>query len=60
MKKLETRESIRMWIEAENRRQLFYFTNLNSEGGHYTSEQKEYTIAKDLTWLMPRSGLESK
>ena len=49
MKKLETRELIRMWIEAENRRQLFYFTNLNPEGGHYTSEQKEYAIEKAIS-----------
>ncbi|NIO48342.1 MAG: hypothetical protein GTN73_02715 [Candidatus Aminicenantes bacterium] len=46
MKKLETRELIRMWIEAENRRELSYFISLNPTGGHYTVEQKEYVIEK--------------
>jgi hypothetical protein len=46
MKKLATRELIRMWIEAENRSQLSYFENLNPGRGHYTTEQKEYAIEK--------------
>ena len=46
MKKLETRELIRMWIEAENRRQLSYFISLNPTGGHYTAEQKESALEK--------------
>ena len=46
MKKLETRELIQMWIEAENREQLFYFINLNPGRGHYTNEQKKYAIEK--------------
>jgi len=49
MKKLDTRELIRMWIEAENREQLFYFINLNPRGGHYTNEQKKYAIHKAQT-----------
>ena len=46
MKKLATRELIRMWIGAENRRQLFNFQSLNPGGGHYTTGQKEYAIEK--------------
>jgi hypothetical protein len=46
MRKLTTRELIRMWIEAENRSQLSYFQNLNPGRGHYTTEQKEYAIEK--------------
>jgi hypothetical protein len=46
MKKLATRELIRMWIEAENRSQLSYFQNLNPGRGHYTTEQEEYAIEK--------------
>ena len=46
MKKIETRELIRMMIEAENRRQLSYFTSLNPTRRHYTSEQIEYVIEK--------------
>ncbi len=49
MKELETRELIRMWIEAENRRQLSYFTSLNPTGGHYTAEQKDYAINKAIS-----------
>jgi hypothetical protein len=46
MKKLATRELMRMWIEAENRSQLSYFQNLNPGRGHYTTERKEYSIEK--------------
>jgi len=46
MKKIETRELIRMWIEEKNRRQRFLFINLNPSGGHYTAEQKEYAMEK--------------
>ena len=49
MSKLETSELIRMWIEAENRKQFSYFSNLNPEGGHYASEQKEYAIKKAIS-----------
>jgi len=46
MNKLETRELIRMWIEAKNSRQLLYFHDLNPRGGHYSAKQKEYVIEK--------------
>ena len=46
MSKMETRELIRMWIEANNRRQRSLFINLNLRGGHYTTVQKEYAINK--------------
>jgi len=46
---LSTNELIRLWIEEENRNQLTYFRSLNPEGGHYTQEQKEYTIEKATT-----------
>ena len=36
-------------IEAENRRQLSYFTSLNPTGGHYTAEQKDYAINKAIS-----------
>ena len=41
-----TKALIRMWSEAENRKQLSYFQSLNSKGGHYTIEQKEYAVEK--------------
>jgi len=44
--KLSTKALIRLWIKAENRKQLFYFQNLNPKGGHYTRGQKEYAIDK--------------
>ena len=40
---------IRLWIEAENRKQLSYFNGLNPDGGHYTAEQKEYAIDKTMS-----------
>jgi len=46
---LSTKELIRLWIETENRRQLFHFRSLNPNGGHYTKEQKEYAIEKAKT-----------
>jgi len=47
MSKLETRLAIRMFIEEENREQLFYFRFLGSEKGrHYTDKQKDYAIEK--------------
>jgi hypothetical protein len=46
LEKLSTRTLIRLWIEAENRKQLSYFQRLNPKGGHYTQEQKEYAIEK--------------
>ncbi|NIM91367.1 MAG: hypothetical protein GTO17_10525 [Candidatus Aminicenantes bacterium] len=46
MNKLETRELIRRWIEAENHEKLMYFISLNPEGGNYTLKQKEYAIEK--------------
>ncbi len=49
MSKLETRALIRMWIEEENREQLFYFRALGSERGrHYTDKQKDYAINKAI------------
>jgi len=47
--KLSTKALIRLWIEAENRKQLSYFNSLNPEGGHYTLEQKEYAIEKAMS-----------
>ncbi len=47
--KLSTRALIRLWIDAENRKQLLYFQSLNPKGGHYTQEQKEYAIEKATT-----------
>jgi len=47
--KLSTKELIKLWIEAENRRQFFHFRSLNPNGGHYTKEQKEYAIEKAKT-----------
>ena len=47
--KLSTRSLIRLWIEAENHKQLSYFQSLNPKGGHYTQEQKEYAIEKAAT-----------
>jgi len=44
--KLSTKALIRLWIVAENRKQLFYFNSLNPYGGHYTKEQKAYAIEK--------------
>ena len=44
--KLSSKELIRLCIEAEKRRQLFYFQSLNPKGGHYTQEQREYAIEK--------------
>jgi len=44
--KLSTRALIRLWIAAENRKQLSYFKSLNPIGGHYTQKQKEYAIEK--------------
>ena len=44
--KLSTKALIRLWIEAQNRKQLSYFQSLNPKGGHYTQEQKEYAIEK--------------
>ncbi|MDH4218027.1 MAG: hypothetical protein OEY18_16895 [Candidatus Aminicenantes bacterium] len=38
LEKLSTRTLIRLWIEAENRKQLSYFQRLNPKGGHYTQE----------------------
>ncbi len=50
MSKLETRVLIRMWIEEENREQLFYFRALGSERGrHYTDKQKDYAINKAIS-----------
>jgi hypothetical protein len=50
MKKLETRELIRMFIEEENREKLCYFRALGSEkGGHYTDKQKDYAIDKAIS-----------
>ena len=50
MSKLETRILIRMWIEEENREQLFYFRALGSERGrHYTNKQKDYAINKAIS-----------
>ena len=47
---LETRALIRMWIEQENREQIFYFRALGSEkGGHYTDKQKDYAIDKAIS-----------
>ena len=47
--KLSTKELIRLWIEEENRNQLSYFRSMNTKGGHYTQEQKEYAIEKATT-----------
>jgi len=47
--KLSTKSLIRLWIEAENRKQLFYFNSLNPDGGQYSSKQKEYAIEKAVT-----------
>ena len=47
--KLSTKALIRLWIEAEKRKQLSYFNSLNTNGGQYTSEQKEYAIEKAAT-----------
>jgi hypothetical protein len=44
--KLGTNALIRLWIAAENRRQLSYLQSLNPKGTHYTQEQKEYTVEK--------------
>ena len=44
--KLSTKALIRLWIEAENRKQLSYFNGLNPDGGHYTAEQKEIPLYK--------------
>jgi len=44
--KLSTKALIRLWIEADNRKQLLYFQSLNPKGGHYTREQKAYAIEK--------------
>ncbi len=44
--KLSTKALIRLWIVAENHKQLFYFNSLNPDGGHYTKEQKVYAIEK--------------
>ena len=50
MSKLEIRVLIRMWIEEENREQLFYFRALGSERGrHYTNKQKDYAINKAIS-----------
>ena len=47
--KLSTKALIRLWIEAENRKELSYFQSLNPKGGHYTQEQKEYGVEKAAT-----------
>ncbi len=47
--KLSTKALVRLWIEIENRKQLSYFQSLNSKGGHYTQEQKEYVVEKAVT-----------
>jgi len=47
--KLSTKALIRLWIEAENRRQLSYFNSLNTNRRQYTSEQKEYAIDKAIS-----------
>ena len=47
--KLSTKALIRLWIIAENLKQLSYFNGLNPDGGHYTAEQKEYAIEKATT-----------
>jgi len=47
--KLSTKALIRLWIEAENRKRLFYFNSLNPDGGQYSSEQKDYAIEKAAT-----------
>jgi len=44
--KLSSKSLIRLWIETENRKQLFYFNNLNPDGGHYSTKQREYAIEK--------------
>jgi len=44
--KLSIKALIRLWIEADNRKQLSYFKSLNPIGGHYTQKQKEYAIEK--------------
>ncbi len=44
--KLSTKELIRLYIEVENRKQLFYFNSLNPDGREYSPEQKEYAIEK--------------
>jgi len=50
MSKLETRALIRMWIEEENREQLFYFRALGlKRGRHYTDKQKDYAIDKAIS-----------
>jgi hypothetical protein len=46
---LSTKELIKLWIEEENSNQLCYFRSLNSNGGHYSQEQKEYAIEKTKT-----------
>ena len=47
--KLSKKALIRLWIEAENRKQLSFFNALNPDGGHYTAEQKEYAIDKAMS-----------
>ena len=49
MKKLETRELIRMWIEEDNREKRAQFNALGSCKGHYTSDQKDYAINKAIS-----------
>ena len=49
MKKLETRELIRVFIEEENREKRAQFNALGLGRGHYTVEQKEYAIEKAIS-----------
>lgn len=49
MKKIETRELIRMFIEEENREKRAQFNSLGLGRGHYTSDQKDYAINKAIS-----------